>query len=112
MLVFFAVLVLLYSIGFGLYAARGLEPSPAFDFLYRAGLLCSIIWWIRGDARRHKVKTVYCLGLLVSMGWMIVVPYHLLKTRGAKGWLTIIILAAVFIVAQIASIAAYILFSG
>ncbi|MGH9903153.1 MAG: hypothetical protein ACRD68_15205 [Pyrinomonadaceae bacterium] len=90
-LILLAVLVLLYSVGTGLYFARGVEPSPAFEFLFRAGLLCSVVWWIRADSRRHGLTPVYCLGMLVGVAWMIVIPYHLFRTRGVKIGLLILL---------------------
>lgn len=112
MLVLFAVIIILYSIGGGLYAAHGLEPSAAFDSLYRIGFLCSLIWWLKDDARRHKVKLVYCTGLLVSIAWVILIPYHLFKTRGMKGFVVILVLIGVLIAARVAAVVTYMLFSG
>lgn len=111
MLILFVLLVLLHSVGTGLYAARGLEPSAAFDSLYRIGLLCAIIWWLKDDARRYGVRLVYCLGLFVSIAWMILIPYHLFKTRGMKGFIAILVLIGIFITAQVAAVVAYMLFS-
>jgi hypothetical protein len=112
MLFFLVVLVLLYHIGIGFYSAHGLEPLPLFTFLYTAGLLCSVIWWLRADARRYKVQPVYCLGMLVSVGWVVVIPYHLWATRGARGLLLILALIGAFVVAQFVAVFTYLLFAG
>jgi hypothetical protein len=101
MFVLLAVSVFEYHVGIGLYYAVGLEPSLAFEFLYTVAFLCAVVWWIREEARRYKVTPVYCLGFLVSTGWMIVIPYHLYKTRGLKGFIPLVVLIAVFFAAQL-----------
>ena len=111
-LAFLAALVLLYHVSEGLYFARGLEPSPALDLLYRAGLVWSTCWWLAADSRRHKVTPVYCLGLLVTVAWVIIIPHHLLKTRGLKGVVTILCLLGVFAAAQIVAVMVYLIFSA
>ena len=112
MLVLLAVLVFLYHLGLGFYYARGVELPPAFEFLYTGGLLCSIIWWLKDDSRKHRVTPVYCLGFLVSIGWMIVIPYHLFKTRGMRGLIPIFGLIGVFLVAKLMAAFTYMLFSA
>jgi uncharacterized membrane protein len=70
-----AILVFVYHFGIGIYSAGGLEASFAFEFLYTAAFLCGVVWWLRAEARRYAVKLVYCPGLLVGVGWMIIIPY-------------------------------------
>jgi len=112
MLVFLTILVMLYHFGLGFYYARGIEPSPAFEFLYTAGLLCSIIWWLKDDSRKYRVTPVYCLGFLILIAWMIVIPYHFFKTRGVRGLITIFALIGIFLVAQFIAAFTYMLFSA
>lgn len=83
---FFALLLLLHGIGEGVLMARGVE-SAALDSLYRVGLLWCLVWWLRADGRRRGVQPVYCLGMLVMVGSLILLPYHLFRTRGAAGLL-------------------------
>lgn len=110
MLVLLAVSVFLYHVGIGLYHALGLEPSAAFEFLYNVAFVCAVVWWIKQEARRYEVTPVYCLGFLVSTGWMIVIPYHLYKTRGVKGFIPLVALIGVFLAAQIVAGLFYLLF--
>ncbi|MDQ3650284.1 MAG: hypothetical protein M3458_08450 [Acidobacteriota bacterium] len=111
LLLLLAILVSFYHTGIGLYYALGLEPSPLFSFLYRAGLLCSVVWWLQGDSRKYKAPPVYCLGMLVSVAWMVVIPYHLFKTRGRKGLIVIVGLVIVFIFSQFLAVMTYMLLS-
>ncbi len=91
-LVLLGTLVFLYHFGVGLYLALDLEPSPAFEFLYRAAFLCGVVWWLQAEARRFNLKSAYCPGLLVRIVWVVIIPYHLFKTRGAKGLIPLLAL--------------------
>ncbi len=101
MLVLLVILVFVYSCGIGIYSALGLEPSPTFEFLYTAAFLCGVVWWLEAEARRYVLKPVYCLGLLVSIGWMIMIPYHLFKTLGVRGLIPLLALLVSFIAAYV-----------
>lgn len=109
MLVLLALLVFVYHFGAGIYYVNQLEPLPTFEFLYHAGFLCGVIWWLRADAGTSAVKPVYCSGLLVSIGWFIIIPYHLFKTRGVKGFIPLLALTGSFFVAYILTVIVYLL---
>lgn len=111
MLGLLSVLVFIYNFGLGLYYTNGLEPPPTFEFLHTAIFVCGVVWWLRAEARRSAVVPVYCAGLLVSLGWLIIIPYHLLKTRGLSGLIPLAILSGSFILAYVFAAIAYVLFS-
>lgn len=100
MLVLLGALVFVYNVGAGIYYVNGLEPLPTFEFLYNAAFLCGVVWWLQAEARETAVQRVYCSGLLVGAGWLIIIPYHLLKTRGTRGLIPLFALIGSFIVAQ------------
>lgn len=104
------LLIFIYHFGSGIYYARGLEPLPSFEFLYTAGFLCGVVWWLRADVGRSAIKPVYCLGLLVGMGWPIMIPYHLLKTRGLRGLIPLLGLIGSFLVAHLLAVVVYMAF--
>ena len=110
LLVLLVVLVFIYNFGSGLYVAEGIEPLPTFEFLYRGALLCGVVWWLDAESGRSAVKRIYCSGLLVSIGLFIIVPYHLFKTRGLKGFIPLLALLASFIVAYILGVVVHLLF--
>ena len=110
MLVLLAVLVFVYNFAAGLYLARGVEPSPTVEFLYTSAFLCGVVWWLNAEAGRSAVKPVYCRGLLVAVGWLIIIPYHLLKTRGVKGIIPLAALAGSFVVAHISALVVHLIF--
>jgi hypothetical protein len=100
MLFLLGVLVFVYHIGIGIYNARGLEPSPIFEFLYNGAFVCAVVWWLRAEVKSSPVARTYCEGLLVNVGWLFIIPYHLLKTRGFKGLIPLLALICTFIASQ------------
>jgi hypothetical protein len=111
LLVLLIVLVFVYHIGLSIYFVVGLEPLPTFEFLYTAGFLCGAVWWLRADTLRSPVVSIYCHGLLVGIGWIIVIPYHLLKTRGVRGLIPLLALVGAYVISQIFAAAVYVAFS-
>lgn len=101
MLVLLGTLVFIYNLGVAIYYARGLEPLPTFEFLYRAAFLCGVVWWMKAETGTSPVVSIYCPGVLVGMGWLIAIPYHLLKTRGLRGLLPFLALIGILVVSQI-----------
>ena len=95
--------VLLYLLVFvgqaaaGFYWASEAEPSPAFSLLYGLGFLWGVGWWLRRDGRRRGVRWVLDLGMFLYIAWPFIMPYHLLKTRGAEGLLPILAFGAVYV---------------
>jgi hypothetical protein len=112
MLVLLGFLVFIYHLGVGIYYLRGVETLPAFEFLYTAGFLCGVVWWLQAEARSSAVKRVYCPGLLVGIGWLIIIPYHLLKTRGIRGFIPLSALLGCFLFAYILAAVVYAIFSN
>jgi hypothetical protein len=41
-------------------------------------------WWLREDNLKYKEKWIFDLGFLVLLGFFIVIPIYLFKTRGAR----------------------------
>ncbi len=101
MLVMLAILIFVYNFGIGLYSAGGIEPSPTFEFLYSVAFLWAVVWWLRAEPRASAVKLVYCPGVLVGAGWMIIIPYHLFKTRGLRALIPLGALIGSFLAAHI-----------
>lgn len=48
-------------------------------------------WWLREDSKHSSVKwPPIDLGYFVYIGWFAILPYHLFKTRGVKGFFGIL----------------------
>jgi hypothetical protein len=101
MLVLLGLGMVIYHAGVGILDARGLEPSPSFEFLYSAIFICGVVWWLRAESQDSPVARVYCAGLLVGTAWPIIIPYHLIKTRGVRGLLPLFALLATFVFAKL-----------
>jgi hypothetical protein len=107
MLVLLAILIFVYNFAAVFYALSGVELSPQFEFLYLAAFPCGVIWWLRSETRRSAVTSVYCHGVLMGAGWFVIIPYHLLKTRGARGFLPLLLLVGSFFAAYILAAVVY-----
>ncbi len=110
MLVLFAILLFVYNFTATLYLLTGVEPLPMAQFLYLAGFACGTVWWLRSETRKSAVTNVYCDGLLMNLGWFVIIPYHLLKTRGWKGLLPVLLLVASYIGSIVMAAIVYIVF--
>ena len=114
-LIMFALLCLLtvvYHVGFDILNASGREPLPSVELLHTALFLCGVVWWLRAETQSSPVTQVYCAGLLVGIAWPILIPYHLLKTRGIKGFLPVFALIASFVFAKGLAVLIYLAIFG
>ena len=109
-LVLLAVLVFVHAFSLAMYSAAGSEPSAGIEFLYDVAFVCSVVWWLRAEAERYGVNQIYCLGFLVGVGWMIMIPYHLFKTRGVRGFIPLSALVASVVAARVLGVLVYMIF--
>jgi len=82
--------VVISQIANGAYIGAQLPFPEGIRLIYLVGMLWAIGWWLRTDSRRRGVLSVYDLGFFLYLAWPIVMPYYLVKTRGAKGLLVIL----------------------
>lgn len=112
MLVLLSILVFIYHFGIGIYFALGLEQSLTLEFLFYYTFLCGVVWWLKAEVQKSAITNVYCPGLLFGYGWIVMIPYHLLKTRGARGFIPILVLIGSFIAAYVCAVIIYTIFSA
>jgi hypothetical protein len=108
MLVLLGVSVFVYNFSAGLYNAGGLEPPLTAQFLYEGAFLCGVIWWLRAEA--SAITPVYCSGMVVGLGWLCIIPYHLIKTRRWRGLIPLFALVGSFLTAHILALIVYAVF--
>ena len=95
--------VLLYAfviasqIGRGIYEVTEGGPPAGFTFVSALGFIWLIGWWLRRDSRLRSISSVYDLGLFLYFLWPFIMPYYLLKTRGARGLLVVLGFAVAYI---------------
>ena|SRR2546422_4770147 len=105
--------VLLYTflvitqIGRGAYFESGQEPSPAFTLINALGFFWIVGWWLLRDSRKRGIAWVYDIGMFLYIAWPFIMPYYLLKSRGAKGLLVILGFVGVFVGSIALGIALY-----
>jgi len=112
MLVLLGIAIFIYHLGRGILGALGVDPPPGLEFLYTAIFLCGVVWWLRAEVQSSAVKRLYCAGLLAYTAWPIIIPYHLLKTRGVRGLLPLLALIGIFVFARILAIVIYLAVFG
>jgi hypothetical protein len=103
--------ILLYSfiiitqIGHGIYYGYQIEPPGTFTLLYALSLVWIMGWWLRTDTRIRGIAWVYDMGFFLFIAWPLVMPYYLVKSRGAKGLLVVLGFVGAYIGALIVGIA-------
>ena len=112
MLVLLIALMIVYHAGVIIYFVVGLEPLPSFEFLYTFGFLCGVIWFLKAEADRSAVARVYCPGVTIGMGWVFVLPYHLLKSRGWRGLIPLFALVGTYLTLQVLAAIVYLMYTG
>jgi hypothetical protein len=93
----------------GIYFASATESPPTFTLINSVGLLWIMGWWLLTDSRKRGIAWVFDMGLFLSIAWPFIMPYYLLKTRGAKGLLLILAFIAVYIGSLVAGMGLYLL---
>lgn len=78
-------IILVGNAGTAVYAANGRPPGSVFLVLYYVGFSTAASWWVLSDCRERGIATSIDHGWFVFYAWPIVVPYHVLKTRGGRG---------------------------
>jgi hypothetical protein len=97
--------VLITQFADGLYLGQQIEPPGILTIVRWVGLIWLIGWWLRTDSRKRTVPSVYDMGFFLYVAWPIVMPYYLLKTRGAKGMLFILAFVGAYFGAAIIGLA-------
>ena len=78
------VFVALIQIERGICYTRHSEmPGPSVLVQYLV-LFCLIAYWLDKDSHEKQVGRVWDMGFFLSVAWPVIIPYHLIKTRGMK----------------------------
>ena len=83
--------------GYGVCAARGVEVPGTVHLVPYLGFPVLLCLWLQGDIKRGREWCVWDLGLFLFLAWPVLVPFYLLRTRGARGLLPILGVAVVYI---------------
>jgi hypothetical protein len=86
------------------------DPSGLLNTLGSLAFFWLIAWWFEEDSKRRGVIWPMDIGMFIYYGWIVLLPFHLFRTRGARaligilglvgvavaGWLTAAITIAIF----------------
>jgi len=100
LLVLLIALMVVNHVGVIIYLAAGLEPLPLFEFLYTFGFLCGVVWFLKAESGRSAAARAYCPGVTIGIGWLFLLPYHLLKSRGVRGLIPLFALLGTYLALQ------------
>jgi len=96
--------VVITQFAYGLYLGQQMETPAGYSLLHWAAQLWIIGWWLRTDSRKRGLEWIYDLGFFLVIAWPLVMPYYLVKSRGAKGLLVVLGFVGVYFGATIVGI--------
>src|SRR5438132_8113875 len=102
--IFLYSFIVISQFGSGLYYGRQIQPPPALSVLYPLAFLWIVGWWWRTDSRKRGIQWVYDMGFFLNLAWPVIMPYYLLKSRGAKGLLVILGFVSAYVGATLVGI--------
>ncbi len=83
------LVVLTVSLATGLATLHAVEARPFSAFLLlliTLGPLLAVVAWLRADAQARKVRLVFDWGFLAYIGWPVLIPWYIYRSRGPHGW--------------------------
>jgi len=64
--------------------ARHVEMPGSSVLIQYVVLFCLMGYWLDRDSHEKQVGRVWDMGFFLSIAWPLIIPYHLIKTRGIK----------------------------
>ena len=95
----FWIFLFLNQFAASLYQLANVPSSGAYQLLSTIVYGWLIWWWLNDDSKRYGIRWPHDLGIFLYLGWFLIVPYYLVKTRDFNG----IVLILIFFAAQIAA---------
>jgi hypothetical protein len=88
------VMLWLCMLSIAIAPAIAISPMrPLADIISRNTFSFILAWWVIADARKRRRELWYDFGTFVFFAWPVVVPIYLFKTRGMRGFLTLLCFA-------------------
>jgi len=101
----------LYAIAFAvasIAAPDGRLPWTA-DYVSRLALSLILASWVIADAQKRQTQLCYDYGGFVFFAWPVVVPLYLFRTRGLRGFLTLLCFAGIWLVDMLVALVVFII---
>jgi hypothetical protein len=83
-------LAAVYGAGVAVLAMHGARPTHAAEFIWKEILALFLVRWVAVDRRTTRFHGSYEFDAFLFIGWVIVLPYYLVKTRGGRGLLPLL----------------------
>ena len=105
-----ASLFVVGNVGAAVASTYGRSVPPAFLSLYLLGFQWVLAWWVLDDARQRRIPTSIDHGWFAFFAWPIVLPYHLLQTRGIRGGFVLLSFAGLFVASYLIAVLVWLVF--
>jgi hypothetical protein len=92
----FGAFFLMVNLANAMYALNRVQPSGSFLLIYYLGGALVVAYWIIVDSRRLGLGGSVDQGWFAFAVWPLALPYHLFRTRGPKGAVTLLGLVGLF----------------
>ena len=96
--------VVISNIGEGIYRVTEGESPAAFALFRGVGFLWIVGWWMRRDSKLRNISWVYDMGMFLFMLWPFILPYYLIKSRGARALFGILGFAVAYLAGLIVGV--------
>ena len=84
------VLISLYTLALTLLEFHGRAPSDRLTLLWKITFALFIVRWVSVDRRCRELSLPFEFDAFLFFGWILLFPWYLFKTRGARGLLSAI----------------------
>lgn len=91
------------------YIVHEFQPSAIFEILSMIAFWLILCWWLREDSKKFGVGWFLDIGFFIYIAWIIIIPYYLFKTRGFRGFITILLFLGIHAAAYLLSLYVYFL---
>ena len=108
--VFLYVYVIVTQVVGGLYEAAEVEPHPALVLIGPFGFFWALACWFQRDIYSRGLRWAIDLGFFLYIGWLVLLPYYLFKTRGPRAALVILTFVLVYVSSLAAGVTLFVLF--
>jgi hypothetical protein len=85
-----------------IYAVGEIEFSYTIEVVSKIAVTWLIWLWFISDSREHGVTWPMDMGMFLYLAAMLIIPYHLFKTRGSGGVIPILVFLCVIVSAWFA----------
>jgi len=106
--VFLFAYSIITNVATGVYEAAEVGPNLTLSLVGPIGFYWALAIWLQRDLHARGLSWVLDTGFFLYIGWLLLMPYYLIKTRGARGILIILAFIAINLGSIAVGIALYV----